>query len=163
LGQAGDQAEQLLVELEGTRAAQAEAARLAERQRLARDMHDVLAHSLSGLILQLEGARMLVTEDSADPRLPAAIERAHHLGRSGLEEARRAIGLLRDDELPGPDRLADLAAQFQLVNDVPCLFTVSGDAPELSCEVGLAVYRVGQEALTNITKHACPDRVEMRL
>ncbi|HET7019076.1 MAG TPA: histidine kinase [Streptosporangiaceae bacterium] len=164
LGQAGDQADQLLVELEGTRAAQAEAARMAERQRLAREMHDVLAHSLSGLILQLEGARMLVTEDPADPRVPAIIERAHHLGKSGLEEARRAIGLLRDDELPGPDRLADLAAQFQLVNGVPCLFAVSGEAaPELSCEVGLAVYRVAQEALTNITKHACPDRVEMRL
>ena len=59
LGQANDQAERLLVELEGTRAAQARAAGLAERQRLAREMHDVLAHSLSGLMLQLEGARML--------------------------------------------------------------------------------------------------------
>jgi DNA-binding NarL/FixJ family response regulator len=45
---------------------------------------------------------MLAADDPADPRLPAIIERAHHLGRSGLEEARRAIGLLRDDELPGP-------------------------------------------------------------
>jgi signal transduction histidine kinase len=163
LGQAGDQAEQLLVELEGTRAAQAEAARLAERQRLAREMHDVLAHSLSGLILQLEGARMLAAEDSADPRLPVIIDRAHHLGKAGLEEARRAIGLLRGDELPGPDRLPDLAAQFQLVNGVPCLFAVSGEAHELACEAGLAVYRVAQEALTNITKHASPHRVEMHL
>jgi hypothetical protein len=56
LGQANDQAERLLIELEGTRAAQARAAGLAERQRLAREMHDVLAHSLSGLMLQLEGA-----------------------------------------------------------------------------------------------------------
>jgi signal transduction histidine kinase len=163
LGQANDQAERLLVQLEGTRAAQARAAGLAERQRLAREMHDVLAHSLSGLMLQLEGARILAAEDPSDPRLPGIIERAHHLGRSGLEEARRAIGMLRDDVLPGPERLASLAAEFQEVTGVPCQFTVSGQAHELPSEARLAVYRVAQEALTNITKHACPERVEMHL
>jgi signal transduction histidine kinase len=163
LGQAGDQAERLLIELEGTREAQAQAAGLAERQRLAREMHDLLAHSLSGLMLALEGARMLVAGNPSDPRLPGVIERAHHLGKSGLEEARRAIGMLRDDELPGPGRLAGLAAQFQEVSGVPCQFTVSGQAHELPSEAGLAVYRVAQEALTNITKHACPERVEVHL
>ena len=163
LGQANHQAERLLVELEGTRAAQAQAAGLAERQRLAREMHDVLAHSLSGLMLQLEGARMLVAGDPSDPRLPGVIERAHHLGKSGLDEARRAIGMLRDDELPGPERLVDLAAQFQEVSGVPCQFTVSGQARELPSEAGLAVYRAAQEALTNITRHACPERVEVHL
>jgi signal transduction histidine kinase len=163
LGQANDQAERLLIELEGTRAAQAQAAGLAERQRLAREMHDVLAHSLSGLMLQLEGARMLMAEDPSDPRLPGIIERAHHLGKSGLEEARRAIGMLRDDELPGPERLAGLAAQFQEVSGVPCQLTVSGQAYDLPSEARLAVYRVAQEALTNITKHARPERVEMHL
>jgi signal transduction histidine kinase len=163
LGQANDQAERLLIELEGTRAAQAQAAGLAERQRLAREMHDVLAHSLSGLMLQLEGARMLAAEDPSDPRLPGIIERAHHLGKSGLEEARRAIGMLRDDELPGPERLASLAAQFHEVTGIPCQFTLSGQAYELPSEARLAVYRVAQEALTNITKHACPERVEMHL
>ncbi len=163
LGQANDQAERLLIELDGSRAAQAQAAGLAERQRLAREMHDVLAHSLSGLMLQLEGARMLVADDPSDPRLPGVIERAHHLGKSGLEEARRAIGMLRDDELPGPARLAGLAAQFQAVSGVPCQFTVSGQAYELPSEAGLAVYRVAQEALTNITKHARPERVEVHL
>jgi signal transduction histidine kinase len=163
LGQASHQAERLLIELEGTRAAQAQAAGLAERQRLAREMHDVLAHSLSGLMLQLEGARMLAAEDPSDPRLPGIIERAHHLGKSGLEEARRAIGMLRDDVLPGPERLASLAAQFQEVSGVPCQFTVSGQAYDLPSEARLAVYRVAQEALTNITKHACPERVEMHL
>lgn len=163
LGQANDEAERLLIELEDTRAAQARAAGLAERQRLAREMHDVLAHSLSGLMLQMEGARMLAAEDPSDPRLPGVIERAHHLGKSGLEEARRAIDMLRDDELPGPERLASLAAQFQEVTGVPCQFTVSGQASELPSEAALAVYRVAQEALTNITKHACPERVEMHL
>jgi signal transduction histidine kinase len=163
LGQANDQAERLLVELEGSRAAQAQAAGMAERQRLAREMHDILAHSLSGLMLQLEGARMLAAGNPSDPRLPGIIERAHHLGKSGLEEARRAIGMLRDDELPGPERLAGLAARFQEVSGVPCQFTVSGQAYELPSEAGLAVYRVAQEALTNITKHACPERVEVHL
>jgi signal transduction histidine kinase len=163
LGQANHQAERLLVELEGARAAQAQAAGLAERQRLAREMHDVLAHSLSGLMLQLEGARMLAAEDPSDPRLPGIIERAHYLGKSGLEEARRAISMLRDDVLPGPERLASLAAEFQEVTGVPCQFTVSGQAHELPSEARLAVYRVAQEALTNITKHACPERVEMHL
>jgi signal transduction histidine kinase len=163
LGRANLQAERLLIELEGTRATQAREAGLAERQRLAREMHDVLAHSLSGLMLQLEGARMLAAEDPGDPRLPGVIERAHHLGKSGLEEARRAIGMLRDDELPGPERLAGLGAQFQEVSGVPCQLTVSGQAYDLPSEARLAVYRVAQEALTNITKHACPERVEMRL
>lgn len=163
LGQANHQAEHLLIELEGTRAAQALAAGLAERQRLAREMHDVLAHSLSGLMLQLEGARMLTAEDPHDPRLPEIIERAHHLGKSGLEEARRAIGMLRDDELPGPERLAGLAAQFQQIMSVPCQFTVSGQRYDLPSEARLAVYRVAQEALTNITKHACPEWVKMHL
>jgi signal transduction histidine kinase len=165
LGQANHQAERLLIELEGTRAAQAQAARLAERQRLAREMHDVLAHSLSGLMLQLEGARMLAADDPGDPQLPEIIERARQLSKSGLEEARRAIGLLRDDELPGPgpERLAGLAAHYQEVSGVPCQLTVSGPAYELSSEARLAVYRVAQEALTNITKHACPERVEVHL
>jgi signal transduction histidine kinase len=163
LGQANAQAERLLIELEGTRAAQARAAGLAERQRLAREMHDVLAHSLVGLTLALEGAEALLADDPGDPRLPEIIERARHLGKSGLDEARLAIGMLRDDELPGPERLASLAARFQAVNGVPCQFTVAGQAHGLSAEAGLAVYRVAQEALTNITKHACPERVELHL
>jgi signal transduction histidine kinase len=155
--------QRLLAELEESRAAEARSAGLAERQRLAREMHDVLAHSLSGLMLQLEGARMLAAEDPTDPRLPAAIDRAHHLGKSGLEEARRAIGMLRDDDLPGPELLSELALQFQQDLGIPCRFSVSGEAHELASEARLALFRVAQEALTNITKHAHPDRVELRL
>jgi signal transduction histidine kinase len=163
LGQANEQAERLLIELEASREAQATAAGLAERERLAREMHDVLAHSLSGLMLQLEAARMLVAGDAGDPRLPELIARAHQLGKSGLEEASQAIGMLRDDELPGPARLAALAAQFEEVSGIPCHLTVSGQAYDLAAEAGLALYRVAQEALTNVTKHACPERVEMHL
>jgi signal transduction histidine kinase len=163
LGEANKQAEQLLAELEQSQLAQARATGMAERQHLAREMHDVLAHSLSGLMLQLEGARMLVAENPGDPRLSGAINRAHHLGKTGLDEARRAIGMLRDDELPGPERLAGLAAQFQRDRDIPCRFTVSGEAHQLGSEARLALYRVAQEALTNITKHARPDLVELHL
>jgi signal transduction histidine kinase len=163
LGEANELAERLLVELEQSRAVEARAAGLAERQRLAREMHDVLAHSLSGLMLQLEGARMMAASDPTDPRLPQVVNRAHHLGRTGLDEARRAIGMLRDDELPGPERLAVLAAQFQQDRNIPCRFTVSGQACHLDSEARLALFRVAQEALTNITKHAQPERVELHL
>jgi signal transduction histidine kinase len=157
------QTEQLLIELEETRGAELRAAALAERQRLARDMHDVLAHSLSGLVLQLEGARLLTLADPADPRLAGTIDRAHELAKSGLDEARRAIGMLRDDELPGPDRLAALTEAFQTDTGVPCQFTSSGPPRELASSVRLALYRVGQEALTNIRKHAHPGHIEVRL
>jgi signal transduction histidine kinase len=163
LSDANRRAERLVAELEQSRAAQAEAAGLAERQRLAREMHDVLAHCLSGLMLQLEGARMLAAGDPADPRLAQALDRAHQLGKTGLDEARRAIGTLRDDELPGPERLATLAADFEQHRGIPCRYTVTGAAHPLRPEARLALYRVAQEALTNVTKHAQPDRVELRL
>ncbi len=164
LASATEQAESLLIELERTRAAEARAAGLAERQRLAREMHDVLAHSLSGLMFQLEAARMLAAEDTGDARLAAALDRAHHLGRTGLDEARQAIGMLRDDDLPGPERLAGLAARLEQDRGVPCRLTVSGEPRELASEARLAVYRVAQEALTNIARHAaCPERVEVVL
>ena len=157
-------AELLLAELEQTRAAQAQAAALAERQRLAREMHDVLAHSLSGLVLNLEGARLLAAQGGADSQVGEAIDRAHRLAKAGLEEARRAIGMLRDDALPGPERLADLAAEFEAGTGVPCTVAVTGGSkPDLGTDGRLTFYRVTQEALTNISKHAHADRVEIRL
>jgi len=158
------QIERLLIDLEKAQAGEVRAAALAERQRLAREMHDVLAHSLSGLTLQLEGARLLAIEDAATARLTDTIERAHHLAKSGLQEARRAIGMLRDEEeLPGPERLAALAAEFEAGSGVPCAFTVTGQSRELGSQARLAIYRVAQEALTNIRKHARPERAEVRL
>ena len=157
------QAEQLLIELEESRGAELRAAALAERQRLARDMHDVLAHSLSGLLLQLEGARLLALASPADERLAGTIDRAHELAKNGLDEARRAIGMLRDDDLPGPDRLAALTAAFQADTGVPARFSSSGTPRELASAVRLALYRVTQEALTNVHKHARPTRVEVTL
>jgi len=158
-----EQSQRLLVQMEETRDAELRAAALSERQRLAREMHDVLAHSLSGLVVQLEGARLLALSDPADGRLAATIDRAHQLAKSGLDEARRAISMLRDDELPGPDKLAALARSFQADTGIPCQYVQTGDPADLRSAVKLALYRVTQEALTNIRKHAYPERVEVRL
>ena len=164
LRESNQRAEVLLAELEQTRAAQAQAAALGERQRLAREMHDVLAHSLSGLVLNLETARLLARQGGADPQVSGAIERAHRLARSGLEEARRAIGMLRGDALSGPERLAELAAEFEENTGVACKVAATGDGSrDLGTDGRLTIYRVAQEALTNIRKHARAYRVEIRL
>jgi signal transduction histidine kinase len=157
-------AERLLEELEHSRAAQVRAAALSERQHLAREMHDVLAHSLSALTLQLEGARLLAASEPPDTgRLVTALDRAHQLAQAGLRDARRAIGALRDDELPGPQRLAGLAREFERDSGVGCRLEVTGAPRELGSQARLAVYRTAQEALTNVRKHAHPERVELRL
>lgn len=158
-----EQAEGLLAELERTRAAQVRAATLAERQRLAREMHDVLAHSLSGLVVHLEGARLQALHEAVNPQLTDTIERAHHLAQTGLGEARQAIGMLRDEDLPGPEGLPALAAEFERDSGIRCQVVVSGEAAGLDSQARLTLYRVAQEALTNIRKHANPHRVEVRL
>lgn len=161
--ESNDRAQRLIVELEESRVAQAEAAAIGERQRLAREMHDVLAHSLSGLLLNLESARLLAERDSVDPEVLATIERAHRLAKTGLQEARRAISMLRGDELPGPQRLAALAAEFEDDSGVTCTFDVNGTERELDSDGRLTLYRVAQEALTNARKHARAQRVELHL
>jgi signal transduction histidine kinase len=159
----GREAEALVEELRESRAAHAESVALAERSRVARDMHDVLAHSLSALALQLEGARLLARDRSADPEVVASIERAHHLGAGGLAEARQAIAALRGDELPGPERLPALADAFGEHSDARATLDVTGEPRELSSEARLALYRTAQEALTNVRRHSAADRVEIAL
>jgi signal transduction histidine kinase len=156
-------AEQLVDELRETRAAHAEDAALRERARVARDMHDVLAHTLSGLALQLEGARLLARDRDADPAVVDAIERAHHLAAGGLDEARRAIGTLRGDALPGPEGLDALVADFQQQSAARARLEVAGTPRALSSEARLALYRTAQEALTNVRRHSAADSVELRL
>jgi signal transduction histidine kinase len=157
------QTRQLLLELQASRDAEAEAAMLRERGRLARDMHDVLAHSLSGLMLQLEGARMLAARPGSAGQLSPALDRAHHLARAGLDEARRAIAALRDEDLPGPNGLERLASDFEQNSDIRAALHVTGTPRPLDSETSLTLYRVAQEALTNARRHALPERVELAL
>jgi signal transduction histidine kinase len=158
-----DRAESLVEELRESRGAHAQSVTLAERARVARDMHDVLAHSLSALALQLEGTRLQAVDRGTDPEVVAAIERAHHLAAGGLDEARRTIAALRGDELPGPERLRALADAFEEHTDARCTLTVAGVPNELTPEARLALYRTAQEALTNVRRHSAADRVAMRL
>ena len=114
LRERGREAEALVEELRESRAAQAEAAALAERGRVARDMHDVLAHSLSALALQLEGAAAARAATAAPTPRSSARDRARAPPRPRPASTRRgaAIGALRGDELPGPERLPALADGF---------------------------------------------------
>ena len=142
-------------ELLESRAALAEGAMLAERGRVARELHDVLAHSLSALALQLEGTRLLARDRGADDEVVEGLERAHHLAVSGLSEAREAIAALRGDDLPA---IEDLARGFSNAS-----VTITGTPREPSSEARLALYRTAQEALTNVRRHSASDRVELRL
>jgi signal transduction histidine kinase len=150
-------------ELVASREAEARAAASAERGRLAREMHDVLAHSLSALALQLESTRLLARKKQVDNEISRAIDKAHHLAASGLDEARRAIATQRGDELPGPERIGTLAAAFGEQSGLPVELEIHGEPHELASEARLAVYRTAQEALTNIRKHATAARVAVHL
>lgn len=155
--------QELLQEVIAGRDALVQAAALEERARIAREMHDILAHTLSALSVQLEGARMLVEQRPQDPATVAAVERAGGLAREGLIEARRAVASLRDERLPGPDLLPRLAEDFERDTGVPCRLHVDGQPYDLVPEARLAIYRAVQEALTNIRKHAQATAVEVQL
>ncbi len=144
----------LLTELEQRRDAERAASAQAERTRLARDLHDVLAHTLSGLAIQLEAARLMASADGTTPALRQAVERAHRLSRTGLDEARRAVATLHGDNLPGPDAVERLVEEHRLATGDPARFTVTGEPFKLTAEQRVALQRTAQEALTNVRKHA---------
>jgi signal transduction histidine kinase len=154
---------ELFEELKTSRDAEAQSAVVAERARLARELHDVLAHTLSSLSLQLESTRVLAKSRGVDAAVQERLDQAVALARSGLVEARAAVGTLRDDELPGPERVASLVADFERSSGMPCHFEQVGDAVPLRPEASVALFRAAQEALTNIGKHAQASRVEVRL
>src|SRR5206468_7482136 len=110
----------------------------------------VLAHTLSGLVLNLEGARLLAERGDDGAGVAEAIGRSQRLAKMGFEEARRAIGMLRGDALPGPERLAELAAAFEEDTGIRCTFDSEGDDRPLDSDGRLTVVRVADEALANI-------------
>lgn len=151
------------IALLASQAAEARAAAAAERGRVAREMHDVLAHSLSALALQLESTRLVARDQGVDVTVIRGLDQAHDLAASGLEEARRAIAAARGDELPGPDRLGALAEAFGEQSGLPVAVEVRGEPRELAPDARLAVYRTAQEALTNVRRHAAAERVRLEL
>jgi signal transduction histidine kinase len=164
-----EQAERLLEETRRTREAETQAAALAERARIARDLHDVLAHSLAAVSVNLQAAEGLLaagTLPADNPELAKAIEcidRASRLARDGLGAARQAVLALRDDTVPLPDQLSSLAQEYRADGDMNVDFAVTGDVRPVPAEAKLAAYRTAQEALTNARKHAPGQPVTLRL
>ncbi|MBZ2197557.1 sensor histidine kinase [Ruania sp. N2-46] len=147
--------------LEIERDQQAKIATAAERARIAREMHDIVAHSLSVVIAQADGGRYAA---SADPEAATrALTTISETGRAALADMRRILGVLRSDDprdgdlIPQPDD-SDLDTLAEHVRDTGLQVSVVrvGQARALPPGAGLTVYRIAQEALTNILKHAGP-------
>jgi signal transduction histidine kinase len=126
---------------------------LAERSRIAREIHDILAHSLSAQLVHLEGARLLMVSGRMDEAIDR-VERARGLARSGLEETRRALATLHGDIPPMDVALRELTDEHRLLADAACQVTIEGKPRDLPAKAALAVIRTTQEALTNARKHA---------
>jgi signal transduction histidine kinase len=144
----------LFAQLEDAREAELRAAALTERGRIASELHDVLAHSLSGAAIQLQGARLLAEREHASERVRAAIERGGELVRDGLANARQAVGALRGEELPSVAQLGALVESFKDDLHVNATLSVEGSARALPADASLALYRGAQEALTNVARYA---------
>jgi signal transduction histidine kinase len=158
----------LLGQLRQAQAGLAEQARTQERNRIARDLHDVIGHTLTVSLLHVQSARLAVQHDPADAE--RALAEAERLGRACLAEVRTTVGMLREDDaggpgtgpLPGAGALPALVEQFRSAG-ADVTFTVEGDVARLPATTGLAAYRIVQEALTNAVKHAPGSPTEVRL
>ena len=152
--QSQDRTELLLAQLQDAREAEAVAAALAERSRIAGELHDVLAHSLSGLAIQLQGARKLAGREAVSEALRAAIQRSAELTKAGLADARQAVSALRGEQLPTLAQLAALVDDFRRDTGTDATLRIDGTSRPLPAEASLALFRGAQEALTNITRYA---------
>jgi signal transduction histidine kinase len=152
----------LTTEVQIAREEHARSAALDERARIAREIHDVLAHSLAALSVQLETADALI-ESGRSEQAHLSVKRAGQLAKEGLAETRRAIGALRGDTLPLPELLTTLASGYQLDARAPATVDISGEPRTLRPDVSLTLYRTAQEAITNVRKHAPGAPVDVRL
>ena len=148
----------LVDRLRAAQAGLADRARAEERNRIARELHDVIAHTLVVSQLHVTGARLAVETDPADAA--RSLAEAERLGRESLAEVRRAVGLLREDAdggnvapLPGAADLPALVERFRSTG-ADVTLGVAGDISALPTVTGLAMYRIVQESLTNAAKHA---------
>src|SRR5262245_44533619 len=149
---------------EAQRADDAHRAASDERIRIARELHDVVAHHLSVIVVQAEAAQEVLA--SRPDRAGAAMETVADTARGALGELRRVLGVLREDATLAP--APDLAAVDELVASVrdaglDVEVRTEGDARPLSGVVSLAAYRVVQESLTNVLRHAAARRAEVAL
>jgi signal transduction histidine kinase len=152
------------VELEHEREENAKLAVAEERARIARELHDVVAHNLAMMIMQAGGERRVI--GSERPQTTAVLETIEDTGRTAMAEMRRLLGMLRsDDELalapqPSLRYLDDLVAQVRDAG-MPVDLRIEGDPRPLAPGIDLSAYRIVQEALTNALKHAGPARARV--
>jgi signal transduction histidine kinase len=149
-----DRTELLMAQLQDAREAEAAAAALAERSRIAGELHDVLAHSLSALAIQLQGARKLAGRETVSAALRGTIERSAELAKAGLADARQAVGALRGDRLPTLEQLGVLVEDFRRDTGSDATLRIDGTSRPLPAQASLALFRGAQEALTNVTRYA---------
>jgi signal transduction histidine kinase len=149
-GMRATEAELRLAERERAAGEQERAARIAERANIAREIHDVLAHSLGALVLQLDALDAVVHSPRADPaRIDLILSRAQRLAREGLHEARQAVGTLRADTPPLPEWIQSMLDTAGIGT-----LTVTGTPRRTTSDTAVAVYRTAQESVTNVVKHA---------
>ncbi|MCW8102398.1 sensor histidine kinase [Streptomyces tauricus] len=157
------QLEERAARLEKEREAQAKVAVAAERARIARELHDVVAHNVSVMVVQADGAAYVL--DSAPDQAKKALEIISGTGRQALAEMRRLLGVLRTGEhqesgeyVPQPDveQLDELIEQCR-GSGLPVDFKIEGTPRPLPSGVELTAYRIVQEALTNTRKHGGPN------
>lgn len=138
-------------------------ATLQERNRIARDIHDSLGHSLTALNLQLETALKLWSSDPA--RAAPFLKQAKQLGSQALQEVRQSVSTLRSDPMQGrsvEEAIASLVEEFHRTTGISPVFRINLSC-ELSVELSTTIYRIVQEALTNICKYADATLVEIQL
>lgn len=154
--------EERAARLERERDAQARIAAVAERARIARELHDVIAHNVSVMVVQADGASYALASDPVRAR--EALAAISATGRQALGEMRRLLGVLRREEggttqarapQPGIGELGELLDQARTAG-LPVSFTVEGVPQPLPGGTALAAYRIVQESLTNTRKHAGP-------
>jgi signal transduction histidine kinase len=158
----GRAAQALVEQTQRTQAASRRAAALDERTRIAREIHDVLAHALGGLTVQLEAAELLLAERGDFDGALERIRLCRRTAREGLEEARRAVAALRTDTPPLPESIAGLIESHREQGSNGEL-EIEGVVRELAPEVSLALMRAVQEALTNARRHAPGSSVQVLL
>ncbi|HEX6452147.1 MAG TPA: histidine kinase [Trebonia sp.] len=158
-----EQARQLLAQHELLRAEQRRADVLDERARIAREIHDVLAHSLGALGIQLQTVKALLTVHEDTERALDALAAAQRMASEGLTETRRAVHALRTDTLPLHDELARTAAEYARRHHVEIRCQTSGTPVPLPPEATVALLRTAQESLVNAVKHAPGAAIEVGL